>query len=44
MPDSVMKKVNEFAGKKAEMGMIFRNRFKENFDFDNEEYNPMLDE
>ena len=23
------------------MGMMFRNRFKENFDFKNEEYNPM---
>ena len=37
--------LNEFAVRdKAEMGMMFRNRFKEDFDFENEDYNPMLDE
>ena len=39
MPDSVIKKVDLLADKdKAEMGVMFRNRKKENFDFKNEEY------
>ena len=36
MPESVIKKVNEFAEKdKAEIGAMFRNRFKGNFYFKN---------
>ena len=45
MPELVIKKINEFTERdKAEMEVMFRNRFKENVDFENEIYNPMPDD
>ena len=45
MPDSVMKKINLLAERdKTEAGVLFRNRNKESFTFENEEYDPMPEE
>ena len=45
MPEVVIKKVDEFSERdKAKIGVMFRNRFKENFDFKNEEYTHMPNE